>query len=269
MYLSPLPAPSTSLTKSTEPAERVFHPGVTVAPRPLRRRAEGRAQVIAAYDRRVVEPPVFAAGHPVMGDAHFEEVAHHVELMPIDVAEARVAVEYMERMDVAVGRLRGEDDRDPFLEFGAQLILSLRQCGIVSGLDRQREADCLRHVVDIGIAPRCAGIFHALGLTLEHAAGGDQILQFLSLCALLQLRDAMRQPFAGDPLRLCLPESSQPDLVRAHRFQRGHCGLIRCLHGDGTIGDRDYGKKEVFHLPPNLRLVQRGGKRSDWFRTPG
>ena len=50
-----------------------------------------------------------------MGDPQLEEVAHHIEFVPADVAEVRMAVDRVEGMDVAVGQLGREHDRGTML----------------------------------------------------------------------------------------------------------------------------------------------------------
>ena len=207
---------------------------MAVLPGPLRRRAEGVVEMIGALDRGLVQPAILAAGDPVVGDAHLEEVAHHVELVPADVAEVRMAVDRVERMDVAVGQLGREDDRDPLLDLRAEGRLRLGQFGIAFRIDGQRQADRLHRVVDVGVAPGRAGVL-PVRLAAEHLGGVDQVQQFLSGAAGFHLPDAVRQPFFGQPLDLLLPEPAEFDLLELDGLQ----GLL--LRTAGNRGEAEVG----------------------------
>jgi len=107
-----------------------------------------------------------------MGHAHFEEVAHHVELMVDHFGVPGLLVQRVEGMNVTVGRLRGEDGGNPLFKLGAKLGLRAGEFGVAVGMDGQREANGLDDIVNVGIAPRRAGVFPLRLVALLHAGQG-------------------------------------------------------------------------------------------------
>ncbi len=192
--------------------------------------------MIRAAERRLVQPSILAAGDPVVGDSHFKEVTHHVELVPGDVAEMWMAVDRVERMDIAVGQLGRQNDRDPLLDLGAESHLRFAQFGIAFGIDRQRQADGFDRVVHVGVAPRSAGVL-PVRFTPDCLGGVDQVYQLLSGAAGFHLPDAVRQPFLGQPLDLLLPESADADLLEFYGLKDlPFCATGKCAEAEDQYG---------------------------------
>ncbi len=78
-------------------------------------------------------------------------------------------------MDVAVGFLGGEDDRDPLIKLGPHEVLRLDDLGIALRIDHQGVAHRLNGVVGVGVGEGIADV-RGVGFAGEFVAGLDEIV---------------------------------------------------------------------------------------------
>ena len=224
---------------------------MSVEPRALRCWAEYRVKMVGALDSGVEESAVFPLRHPPMRHAHFDEVAHHVELMVARFREMGLFAQVVEGVYVAGRFLRGKDNRNPLFHLLTKPTLSLRHHRVVAGGNLKRKRDRLHSVVDVGVAPRASLELHGRRLAGEDFAGGDKVEEFLPLSAGLHLPDTVRNPLADQATVLVAPEA-----VHLHVLHGDWLKRVAAARRSGEIYDADGVRREghlaVLHLKRRL-----------------
>ena len=126
---------------------------VAVVPRLLRGRPDMIAPAIGQPPGRTVHAVVALAGHEVMGEGRFDEIAGRIAFVVALVGPPLQPVQRIEGLQVTVGLLGTEDLGDPIVELlpdrglgGDDLLVALR-------IEHQCQAHRLDRVVDVGVGP--------------------------------------------------------------------------------------------------------------------